>query len=133
MAAVLTVGGGHGRPVVNRRFPATYRGPLAILAGGLDYSVTGDRLLVSTLADAGLQVDTLPTYAVIARAELVDSHRAAGPCCRPWGSTSPSYFHLVLADVRALSEPVRGFVPRPGMPEPTTREHNAILAVLTGR
>lgn len=130
MATVLSAPGLHGRPVVNRRFPAPYRGRLVIVAGGLDYSVTADPLLRSTLTDSGLTLDTLPTYAAVAVATLTDAHQAAGACCAPWGSTSPSWFHLVLDDVEALVAPVRGMSARPGMPEVTPKEHAAVLAAL---
>ncbi|XTZ13882.1 hypothetical protein ACQSSU_20510 [Micromonospora echinospora] len=63
---------------------------------------------------------TLALGAVIAVAQLVDCHPASltllGVCCRPWGqvvhgaNARPAY-HLVLADVRPLAEPV----PCPGM------------------
>lgn len=129
-ASVLAVPGLHGIPVVNRRFLSPYRGRLIIVAGGLDYSVTGDPLLRSTLADSGLDVDTLPTYAAVAVATLADSHPAAGACCAPWGSTSPSFFHLVLANVQALTRPVRGMSARPGMPEATPREYAEVVTCL---
>jgi hypothetical protein len=133
MATVLSVPGLHGRPVVNRRFPVSYRGRLVIVAGGLDYSVTADPLLRSTLADSGLDIEQLPTYAAIAVATLVDSHQSGGlpgcpASCVPWGSTSSSFFHLVLDDVRALARPIRGWSARPGMPEATAKEHDAVLA-----
>lgn len=126
MATVLAMPTLHGRPVVNRRFPASYRGPLVLVAGVLDRSALRDVLLASTLADSGLDPGDLPTLRAVAVAMLVDCHQAAGACCAPWGSTSASFFHLVLDDVRALRE-TAALPARPGLSELDAKERAAVL------
>jgi hypothetical protein len=131
MGTVLSRPGLHGQPVLNRRFPVTSRnlGPVVLVAGYLDRSSMADPLVSSTLADAGLAPEQLPTEAAVAVAVLVDCHQAAGACCAPWGSTSASFFHLVLDDIRPLRAPVR--LPlRPGLSELDAKEHAAVLTAL---
>lgn len=128
MASIVAAPGQfHGVRVVNRRFPASYRGRLVIVAGRVDRSFLRDPLVASTLTDSGLDVDQLPVEHALGFAELIDCHPAAGACCAPWGNTSSSWFHLVLDGIRALATPVRMSI-RPGLPEPTRREHNELLA-----
>lgn len=99
--------------VENRSRGTTYRGPLAIHAGAA-WSVRGEQ---------DPRVKALPVVrpwspttrsAVIAVAELVDSHPDA-QCCRPWGEseyseaggrTIATVHHLVLEDVRPLAVPL---------------------------
>lgn len=128
-ASVLAVPGLHGRPVINRRFAASYTGPVVLVAGYLDRSQLRDPLVSSTLADSGLTADTLPTEAAIAAAILIGCHRADGACCAPWGVTSASYFHLVLDEVRPLRDPVK--LPlRPGLTPLDAKEHARVLTAL---
>ena len=131
MGTVLAVPGLHGKPVINRRFPVTERnlGPVVLVAGYLERSSLLDPLVVSTLADSGHTVDDLPTEAAIAVAVLIDCHQAAGACCAPWGTTSASFFHLVLDEVRPLREPVR--LPlRPGLSALDPKERAKVLTAL---
>jgi hypothetical protein len=89
------------KPVENRTRPFRYRGPLAIHAGRRrDAHAELMPLVLGTIPEP---MHALTTGAVLAVAELVDCHPDAG-CCRPWGE--PGVFHLVLADVRRLDEPV---------------------------
>lgn len=108
--------------VENRGRNTTYRGPLAIHAGSR-WSKRGahDERVMGALG--GLPTyDTLPTGVIIAVADLVDCHQSRGSrCCHPWGETAyvagtkpkatpKPCFHLVLADVVRLPEPI----PMPG-------------------
>lgn len=131
MGTVLSTPGLHGRPVLSRRFPVTARnyGPVVLVAGYLDRSQLLDPLVVSTLADSGLRADDLPTEAAIAVAVLVDCHQAAGACCAPWGTTSSSFFHLELEDVRPLREPVR-LPMRAGLTPLDAKERARVLTAL---
>lgn len=127
MGTVLSTPGLHGRPVLNRRFPASYRGRLVLVAGYVDRSSMLDPMVRAMLADA--DPAELPTEAAIAVATLVDCHQAAGACCAPWGTTSSAFFHLVLDEIRALRTPVR--LPlRPGLSELDAKEHAAVLTAL---
>lgn len=103
MAAVLTAPGLHGKPVVNRRFTASYTGPVVLVAGDVNRAALHDPLVASTLTDSGLDLDQLPGRGrALAVAILLDCHLAAGACCAPWGNTSPSWWHLVLHEIRPL-------------------------------
>lgn len=129
-AALLAVPGLHGRPVVNRRFPASYQGRLVIVAGELDRSLLADPLLKSTLVDSGVDIEQLPRLTPVAVATLVDCHQAAGACCAPWGTTSSSFFHLVLDDVRPLARRPRGLTARPGLSELDAKQRAEVLTCL---
>lgn len=90
----------HGtKRVENRTWTTRYRGSILIHAG-VAYDQTAGRTVpdLTALAD-------WPDYrgAIIATAELVDIHPAAG-CCTPWGE--PDVYHWQLANVYALPEPV---------------------------
>jgi hypothetical protein len=130
--AVLTVPRPMGKPVIDRRFPVTARnlGPVVLVAGELDRTQLIDPFLASTLDDAGLTPDELPTGGIAtARAILVDCHQAAGACCAPWGTSDRSFFHLVLDDVRPLATPVT--LPlRPGLTRLDAKEHAKVLTAL---
>lgn len=129
-AAALSAPRLHGRPVVNRRFSAEYRGRLVLVGGHLDRSLLQDPLLVSTLADSNVDVNDLPRAGTaVALATLIDSHLSAGACCAPWGTTSPAFFHLVLDDVRPLTGAV-GLPLRPGLSPLDPKEHAAVLTAL---
>lgn len=130
MAAVLAAPGLHGRPVVDRRFTADYRGRIVLVAGDLDRSVMGDPLVRSTLADSGLDVDTLPRRGTaVALATLIDCHQAAGACCAPWGTTYAAFFHLVLDDIRPLTRSLQ-LPARPGLTPLDGKEHAAVVTAL---
>lgn len=111
------------KTIENRTRGTSYRGPLAIHAGRT-WSARGggSQLVQAALADAGIRPPIEPDFhsrvfaygAVIALAELVDSHPDTG-CCRPWGEsqyeeaggrTRTVLHHLVLEDIRALTPPV---------------------------
>lgn len=132
-----------GKTVENRSRGTSYRGALAIHAG-LSWSQRGAedaRVLNAWTAWLSGRQTATPTPehlrepweaadvldpdddrerqlidrgAVIAVAELVDSHPDAG-CCRPWGESDyreasgrqrTAVHHLVLNDVRPVTEPV---------------------------
>lgn len=121
----------HGRRVVNRRFAVSDRkyGPVVLVAGYLDPGSQDDPLVRSTLTAAGLAAKDVPTEAAIAVAVLVDCHQANGACCAPWGSTSSSFFHLELEDIRPLREPVK--LPlRAGLTPLDAKEHARVLTAL---
>jgi hypothetical protein len=111
-----------GKTIENRSRGTAHRGPLAIHAG-LAWSGRGadDKRVLAAVRKV-TRDDILPSDlsrgAVIAIAELVDSHPDAG-CCRPWGESEYSeaggrvrtvVHHLVLEDIRPLPEalPCRG-------------------------
>lgn len=128
--AVLTVPRPIGKPVIDRRFPASYRGRLVLVAGELDRSQLIDPFLVSILDDAGLAAEELPTGGrAVALATLVDCHPAAGACCAPWGTSDRAFFHLVLDDVTPITGPLR--LPlRPGLTRLDAKEHAKVLTAL---
>jgi hypothetical protein len=129
----------HGKNVENRSRGTSYRGPLLIHAGVTwsDRGAHDRRVLeaclrtwpqpapegaVDVLARVGLNEARYVggdwgRRAVIAVAELVDSHPDAG-CCRPWGESSYTesggagrtpvcnVHHLVLANIRPLPQPI---------------------------
>lgn len=130
-AALLTVDNLVGHPVVNRRFPVTDRsfGPIVVVAGPLDRSLLSDPMLCSFIVDSDLHVDDLPTSGAVALATLIDAHPSAGACCAPWGTLAPSWFHLVLDDVRPLARPVK-LPGRPGLTALDPKEHAAVLTAL---
>lgn len=110
-----------GKTIENRSRGTSYRGPLLIHAGK-GWSSRGEydprvrdawRLAHPDLNGELGYVEHL-LGAVVAVAELVDSHPDAG-CCRPWGESSyteaggrthTDVHHLVLEDVVALPQPV---------------------------
>lgn len=114
----------HGGKLIENRSQGTrYRGLLLIHAGKA-WSMRGEndphvreawRAIHPELGGAiGYQDLHVPLGAVIAVAQLVDSHPDAG-CCRPWGESSyteaggrerTAVHHLVLEDVVPLPEPV---------------------------
>lgn len=121
------------KTVENRTRGTRYRGPLAIHAGaGWSKRGAGDSriLQLANLAAASARLRgidgaaaytatyVLPPFhhrgAIIATAELVDSHPDTG-CCRPWGESSYEeaggrtrtvLHHLVLEHTRPLTPPV---------------------------
>lgn len=121
----------HGKRVLNRRFPVTERsyGPVVLVAGYLEPSSLADPLVRSTLAAAGLRADDVPTEAAIAVAVIVDCHQAAGACCAPWGTTSSSFFHLELDDIRPLRVPVK-LPMRAGLTPLDAKERARVLTAL---
>lgn len=114
---------GH-KPVENRSRGTSYRGPLAIHAG-LTWSDRGaeDPRVMVQWAPPGMlgHYDRIPEAAfefhrgaIIAVADLVDSHPDAG-CCRPWGESSyqeaggrtiRTVHHLVLENVLPTRGPL---------------------------
>lgn len=102
------------KTIENRGRNTSLRGEIAIHAGlALDYVGADDPRVIRVLGSEPL-ADAV-TGAIIAVAELIDCHEAETPipagatCCWPWGErhNNGRAFHLVLADVRALPEPVR--------------------------
>lgn len=119
------------KTVENRTRGTLYRGPLAIHAGqGWSDRGRRDWRIARTLVDSrspiagphsaaelingALRPEQFHLAAVIAIAELVDSHPDTG-CCRPWGEsnyteaggrTRTVIHHLVLEDIQALTPPV---------------------------
>lgn len=97
----------------SKGFPKSYRGLLGIHAAQA-WSHRGSRdPRIRELWPEGTYVD-LPRGAVIAFAELVDVHPAAG-CCAPWGEESyhaatggleREVTHLLLEDVQRLATPI---------------------------
>ncbi|MFD6565340.1 hypothetical protein [Micromonospora profundi] len=85
----------------------------------------------------------LDTGAVAAVATLADCHQSVGGCCAPWGDAAyatkagtVAAWHLVLADVRRLREPVpcRGQVRVPwDLPEVVADQVDAQLAKQVAR
>ena len=104
--------GPSGKRVENRGRPTSHRGPVAIHAGKTADLLADTDPRVTHLFGRDPRVG-MPVGAVIAVAQLVDCHQAAGRCCAPWGEAHymtggkmlPA-FHLVLADVRRLDRPV---------------------------
>lgn len=112
------IAAGH-KTVENRSAATRYQGPLAIHAGGA-WSERGERQVPALLPHDVLppkwwtKPGVLPRGAIIAVAELVDTHPDTG-CCRPWGESEYTeaggrvrrqVHHLVLDDIRALPEPI---------------------------
>lgn len=119
-----------GKMIENRSQGTKYRGPLLVHAGKAwsDRGAADGRVraawpgreaapLARSVCVVGADRALHPVFhsgAVIAVAQLVDSHPDAG-CCRPWGESSyteaggrerTAVHHLVLEDVVALPEPV---------------------------
>jgi hypothetical protein len=97
----------------NRVWSTTWRGPLLIHSGkGWDRMGAADPRVFA------LHRALFPSHSYVNRAcwtwaghvtavaNLVDVHAAHGRCCPDWGSFGPSDHHLVLDDVRALTQPV---------------------------
>jgi hypothetical protein len=124
------------KPVENRGQNVRYRGEVAIHASiEVSASPLPDREACAALDRLGGRGNvwdprwypaplrrppsarpTLALGAVVAVGQLVDAHRATidgeGLCCQPWGqavhgANARTAWHLVLADVRALAEPVQ--------------------------
>lgn len=103
--------------VENRSQGTSYRGPLAIHAGLVlsERGVADERLWeLWRRYDHPYGYDGLPRGAVVAVAELADTHPDTG-CCRPWGESEyreaggrvrTDVWHWLLEDVRRLGEPV---------------------------
>ncbi|MET0415801.1 MAG: hypothetical protein ABW022_07250 [Actinoplanes sp.] len=109
------------KTVENRSQNTVYRGEIAIHAARtVDTPAVHDSRIMKVFGAAAGLVE--PLGAIIAVAELVDCHRAAQPgfpadgtCCSPWGNrvhNERPAFHLMLAHVRRLAEPVscRGYL-----------------------
>lgn len=93
-----------GKRVENRTWATGYRGLLAIHAGKTDdRDGWASRIIKDALRRLG-RFDPVTRGAVVAVAQLIDCHRAQGDCCPPWGA--PGQHHILLADVRPLTEPV---------------------------
>ena len=95
--------------IENRSRFFRYRGPLAIHAGLTvdDWALEHAPPVLDAIRDwrrrhPGERLQ-MPTGGIVAVAELVDCHVAAG-CCAPWGE--PLIHHLRLEGVRALKTPV---------------------------
>lgn len=94
-----------GRKLVeNRTWPTRHRGPLAIHS-----SATRD-MAVPRLALEAYSLAPSPSWAlgsILAVAELTGCHEYKPGCCTsPWAEKSAGVWHWVLADVRAVPEPV---------------------------
>ena len=103
-----------GKDVENRTQLWSYRGPLAIHAGN-QWSHRGE---ASDLIQQARQREhgSMPqwqftTVAILGVVDLVDTHRAVGDCCQPWGehgytSGNRHIVHLRLENPRTLAEPI---------------------------
>ncbi|WP_027947192.1 ASCH domain-containing protein [Amycolatopsis taiwanensis] len=103
------IAAGH-KPIENRSWTTSYRGPLAIHAGKtIDrHAMPLVRQLLATIGADTAELDQpLTRGAVIATAELVDVCAQAvsgGTCaCGPWAE--PGQHHWRLANVQRLAEP----------------------------
>jgi hypothetical protein len=111
-----------GKTVENRSRGTSYRGTLLIHAGkGWSERGASDVRVLTAWRDPWhdqrhlvVAPELVPLGAVIAVAQLVDSHPDAD-CCRPWGESEYSetsgrrrtvVHHLVLENVVPLAEPV---------------------------
>lgn len=110
----------HGKNIENRSRGTRHRGPIGIHAGKA-WSTRGavDRRVVEALSSwvredqVGLDPDSfrrlLDFGVLLAVADLVDTHPAAG-CCQPWGEErypdAAQLWHWVLERVRPLVEPI---------------------------
>ena len=84
-------------------------GPVAIHAGKAWDPATaqGDAMRDWVAADGLDGIDLAASEgAILAVAELTDSHPAMPGCCPPWGVPGHGAFHWALDDVRLLAEPV---------------------------
>lgn len=111
--------------VENRTRGVSYRGPLALHAGGA-WSKTGagdtrvmdaalhsaEGLVAAAVLVLGGAPVVCPRGAVIAVCDLIDSHPAAD-CCAPWGDSeylegdhARPVHHLVLNNIRPLAQPI---------------------------
>jgi hypothetical protein len=99
--------------VENRTMSTRYRGPLAIHAGKA-WAVWGRTDPRIRALWPGAESPAFLFGVVLAVAELVDVHPAAG-CCHPWGEghyaasdgrRRSSVHHWVLEDVRRLERPL---------------------------
>jgi hypothetical protein len=111
------------KPIENRYWSTSYRGPLAIHAGrqwdkdgAIDERVRGALSPYLTVrqrydqdaVDAAEHPDRFMFGAIIATANLSDCH-VSMDCCLPWGDLSIGFeyvWHWVLTDVRPLANPV---------------------------
>lgn len=109
-----------GKDVENRTQPWSYRGPLAIHAGGR----ISERGITDPLVAYGMSRATDPVLhrgAIIGLVDLVEAHHAStcvdvdGAMCSPWaessydehgGRTRRDIVHLVLERPRPLEEPI---------------------------
>ncbi|WP_285647115.1 AAA family ATPase [Lentzea sp. NBRC 102530] len=98
------VAAGH-KPIENRTWSTSYRGPVAIHAGQR-WEAAGTKL-AADLGLAGFADAAGCPVGYLGVAELVDVHRAAG-CCAPWGQDGEDVFHWVLQGARLFREQVAG-------------------------
>jgi hypothetical protein len=124
----------HGKPVENRSWNVTYRGPLWLHAGArsrwdpagaasplvrLEWEQHVRRIpgwpgLPCSDVELGRKTTLMPFGAVSALVQVTGCHHATAcprsrsdapwPLCTPWSARGQ--FHIELADVRPLSEPV---------------------------
>lgn len=96
----------------NRRWSTSWRGPLLIHAGkNWDPDGQADprvQAMWQALRPDRPMTRTAWSWAghVTGVARLIDCHHARPGCCPGWGAQGPGIRHLILADVRALREPV---------------------------
>ena len=101
------------KTIENRSRNVHWRGEVAIHASQARFPGGGRDSRIMQLLHAGT-ADDAPRGAIVAVAQLVDCHPAAqhddcSTCCDPWGMAvynNRRAFHLVLADIRRLPEPV---------------------------
>lgn len=99
--------------VENRTWLPKYRGPLAIHAGlALDdtwrFGLPDEHPMVEWARSQASVMRPMVAGAILAVCELVDAHAQNSPRCRcdGWGVHVGGTTHLVLADVRALPQPI---------------------------
>lgn len=104
-ATWITLG---AKTVENRTWPTRHRGPLAIHAGAAFEEDAWRTSVVRALPRGTLPgLTSLPKSAILAVVELAGCHEYKPGCCgTPWAEKGAGTWHWVLADVRALSEPV---------------------------
>lgn len=142
-----------GKTTENRSRSTSYRGPVAIHVGlGWDAAGAASDLIQRAWAQWAANMPLRPgpgvEYSgypgrlqryglwldpghVVAVAELVDCHPAAG-CCAPWGEPGSGY-HLTLADVRRIRPvPAKGQLGLPwNLPEDATAQVTAQLQAVS--
>lgn len=112
----------NGKRIENRTQLWSYRGPLAIHAGGRwsDRGERDDRVRAAARYAgmrsfcADLDRDAFEFGAILGVVDLVDCHPDAG-CCKPWGESAyvehggrerRRITHLILENPRPLAEPI---------------------------
>lgn len=96
------------KAVENRTWPTKYRGTLLIHAGAAFEEDAWRTTVVRALPRGTLPgLTSVPRSAILAVVELTDCHEYKSGCCdTPWAEKGAGTWHWVLANVRALPDPV---------------------------